>query len=170
MCPAQMIVHNAWTGFLTVGMSLAASAVSLIAYIPCILASRQHLSPPALKVSIYNFLPYLSCMTSLSSTAVAQTFPFHSAKRRRLYGLNTRFDRMLQEVSWTSQADSTKFSRSHYKRANSPSPSSTTNHDMPKTPTDSPNGLRYGSERIENCFVPTMDTGNQVYFIFYEQL
>src|SRR5258708_22148417 len=103
--------------------------------------------------------------TSLFLTAVDQTSPFHSAKRRRIYGLNSRFDRMLQEVSWTS--NSTKASRPRYKRAHSPGSSSLTNHDMPMTPTDSPNELGRGSRRTGECFVPTMKTGNQVHFISY---
>ena len=45
-----------------------------------------------------------------------------------------------------------------------------TNHDLPKTPTDSPNVLGYGSERLQRRFVPAMKTENQVYFILYEHL
>jgi hypothetical protein len=53
MCPTRMIIHDVWTGFLTVGMSIAVSTSSLIAYISCILASHQLHPLPAPKVSIY---------------------------------------------------------------------------------------------------------------------
>jgi len=114
-------------------------------------SSRSYLIPD----SIY-FL-YISVS---STTATAHTTPFHSAKRRRLYGLNLRFDRMLQEVSWTSNS----MNGPRYKRAHSPSSSSMTNHDLPKTPTDSPNELGYVSGRIQRRIISDMETGNQVYF------
>ena len=63
MCPTRTIVHSVSTGFLIVGMSLAAPPSYLIAYIFCILlASRQHHLLPAPKVSIYfssNLAPML---------------------------------------------------------------------------------------------------------------
>ena len=141
------------------------STSSLIAYISCIiisciLGSRQQ---PAPKVSIYLLL-WLQCLTSLLFLSAAQTSPFHSAKRRRLYGLNSRFDRMLQEVSWASNY--TKVSRPRHKRTNSPSSSSMTNHDLPKTPTDSLNELGHVSGKIQKRFPSAMETGNQVYFHF----
>ena len=84
---------------------------------------------------------------SLFQTAPAQTPPYHPAKRRRLYGLNSRFDRMLQEVSWAS--DNAKSFLPRHKRACSPSSSSMTNHDLPKTPTDyAPNDIGCGSKKL----------------------
>jgi hypothetical protein len=85
-------------------------------------------------------------LTSLFLTAVSQTPPFHSAKRRRLYGLNSRFDRMLQEVGWASNV--TKSSLPRFKRVYSPSSSTITNHDLPKTPTDAPNEMVCGSGKL----------------------
>lgn len=40
-----------------------------------------------------------------------------------------------------------------------------TNHDLPETPIDSPNELRYGSGMIKGRTVPAMKTGNQVYYL-----
>ena len=157
MCPTQMIVHSVWTGFLIVGMSLAAPTSFLIAYIPYISVLSTSFTTRTESQHLLLFY-FSSDARRLFLTAVAQTSPFHSAKRRRLYGLNSRFDRMLQEVSWTS--NSTKASRPHYKRAHSPSSSSMTNHDLPKTPTDS----GYGSGRSQRHLVCGIKTGNQVYF------
>jgi hypothetical protein len=97
------------------------------------------------------FLLKLQCLMPLFITAQTPSFP--STKRRRLYGLNSRFDRMLQEVSWAS--DATKSFPPRHKRAYSPSSSSMTNHDLPKTPTDTPTEIGCGSRKLGKCFVPT---------------
>jgi hypothetical protein len=88
---------------------------------------------------------------------------------------------MLQEVSWAS--DDTKSFLPRHKRAYSPSSSSMTNHDLPKTPTDAPNDIGCGSGKLgkrivsENplsetilwrteCLSPSqvVKKGNQVFF------
>jgi hypothetical protein len=87
----------------------------------------------------------------VSQTDAAQTPRFNSMKRRRLCGLNSRFDRMLQEVTWASHAPNSSFPRR--RRAYSSGSSSMTNRDSPKTPTE----VEYGSTKLGRSFVPAMD-------------
>ena len=75
----------------------------------------------------------------------SQTSRFSWTKRRRLFGLNSRFDRMLQEVTWASCTSNSIFPRR--KHAYSSGSSSMTNRDFPKTPTEA---------EMDNSFVPSM--------------
>jgi hypothetical protein len=87
----------------------------------------------------------------VSQIDVAQTPRFNPTKRRRLYGLNSRFDHMLQEVTWACHAPTSSLSRR--KRAYSSGSSSMTNHDSPKTPTEV---VEHRSTKLGKSFVPAM--------------
>jgi hypothetical protein len=98
----------------------------------------------------------LACTLILAQTqllhaiAVVQAPQFNGTKRRRLHGLNSRFDRMLQEVAWASHASNPSIPRR--KRAYSSDSSSLTNHDLPKTPTE----IEYGSTKLGISSVPVI--------------
>ncbi|KAI9509409.1 hypothetical protein F5148DRAFT_1187803 [Russula earlei] len=84
------------------------------------------------------------------TAAVAQTPSLRSTKRGRLYGLNSRFDRMMQEVGLASRAPTSLLP--HRRRAYSRS-SSITNHDLPKTPSEASNIFEHSSSKVGECFV-----------------
>jgi len=85
----------------------------------------------------------------LLSTAVGKT---SQTKRRRLYGLNSRFDRMLQEVSWTSPAPTSRLP--HRRQAYFSTSSSIPDHDLPKTPPGASMGTMNDSKTFRKCLVP----------------
>ena len=133
--------------------------------IPWCVFSRSHLTSDSIYFILYQHLidnthqPHRSVSVSPSlisglgiialAIAVAQTPPSHSTKRRRLYGLNSRFDRMLQEVSWASHTQ--KSLLPHRKHANL---LSTADRHLPKIPTGAPDEVVYGSRKLQRYFVP----------------
>ncbi|KAH9998448.1 hypothetical protein BJV74DRAFT_824481 [Russula compacta] len=129
MWHTRMIANNVWSSFLILGAYLAAPASPLTAYI--------------------SYYTSTSSTTLTTRIAVAQAPPSHTTKRRRLYGLNSRFDRMLQEVSWASHTQ--KSSLPHRKHANL---SSMADRRLPKIPTGASDEVLYGSRTLERCFVP----------------
>ncbi|KAI0298501.1 hypothetical protein BC826DRAFT_997699 [Russula brevipes] len=77
-----------------------------------------------------------------------QTQPLHSTKRRRIYGLNSRFDHMLQEVSWVFDSSKPFLPRRkhHYSSGTSP----ITSHDLSNGPGSD------GSRNLAKWIVPAM--------------
>ncbi|KAH9061367.1 hypothetical protein EDB87DRAFT_1611427 [Lactarius vividus] len=89
------------------------------------------------------------------STAISQVPASGSTSRRRISGLNSRFDRMLWEASLTTRTFKS-LPRSH-KHVHSSSSSSTSNHGLATASSHTLNDMELGSGDLGTCFVVVTD-------------
>lgn len=130
--------------FQIVGVFLAALALSLCAYMSPF-KPEHHLLLEARACAPLS-LSYLHSDTQLAVDHVPTS---ESTKRRRLSGLNSRFDRMLWEANLTTRTFKS-LSRRH-KHAHSSSSSSISNYEPTSTSTHASKDMELGTG--EPCFV-----------------
>ncbi|KAH9040664.1 hypothetical protein EDB85DRAFT_62137 [Lactarius pseudohatsudake] len=99
--------------------------------------------------------PSLSYPHSDTRLAVGQVPASGSTSRRRISGLNSRFDRMLWEASLTTRTFKSLPRRHKY--AHSSSSSSTSNHGLATASARASNDMELGSGDLGTCFVVVTD-------------
>ncbi|KAI0266758.1 hypothetical protein BC834DRAFT_873392 [Gloeopeniophorella convolvens] len=93
----------------------------------------------------------VSSTTFPGNDSVIPTLPLsHPPKYRRIYGLNSRFDKMLQEVNPLSHASRHSYRRRA--RVHSSSSSSVSSYEIPKTPMDAYPDSGYISKTVGKDF------------------